>query len=628
MRTRRAEIIRDARIFGANGILEKELAVHDILLEINTYDNECYTSRNPNHLGHTAYGALINGTSVCDGYSMAFSYLLEGINVNSITVGGYAGSGSERGGHAWNMVQVGGDWYETDTTWDDQEGNSSWTDAFRKAVTHEYYHLTTADIQNHNSTISAGSTGRYRDAMFYRAPSATSTTYSYENVLAAIDGNLDYEVEALQGISLSPSSIAGNAGTVGTGGTFTVTCSPAGANPNGLVWSSSNTNVVTVNQIGQYQIVGPGVADITAETLDGKVKAVCQAIITDEFGDTWVGGITVNPETVSADIGVQGTIEYTITPESASNKRIRIKNSNENVVYARAGILSNRIIYETQNYGVSLITVTTEDGMYTGYCVINVPAPTCWVSFDLNGLQGVDLAPKKVEYGQQYGELPELTCPGYRFDGWFTRPTGGTQVTPYTRVSTTQNHTLYAHWTEIVEQQDPDDNNQGGNGNNGNNGNTDQGSGGGNNDTSSDETITSGDNDYQTTSSDTATVTKEDNKNITSVTISDTVTYNGKTYKITEIQSNAYKGCTKLKKLTIGSNVTKIGAGAFSGCKNLKNITVRGNNLKTVGSGSFKGISPKAKITIICKNKKIFNKLVKKFKKAGAKKATFKFKKG
>ena len=100
------------------------------------------------------------------------------------------------------------------------------------------------------------------------------------------------------------------------------------------------------------------------------------------------------------------------------------------------------------------------------------------------------------------------------------------------------------------------------------------------------------------------------------------------TYKISVIEGNAYKNCKKLTSVTIGANVEKIGSGAFNGCTNLKKITIKGNNLKTVGSGSFKKIKKGAKITIICKDKKTYDKLVKKIKKAGAKNAVFKFKKG
>ena len=56
-----------------------------------------------------------------------------------------------------------------------------------------------------------------------------------------------------------------------------------------------------------------------------------------------------------------------------------------------------------------------------------------------------------VSYDSAYGALPEPTCEGYLFDGWFTEFTGGTQVTEsdkMTEVVSTQR--LYAHWTPIT----------------------------------------------------------------------------------------------------------------------------------------------------------------------------------
>ena len=44
--------------------------------------------------------------------------------------------------------------------------------------------------------------------------------------------------------------------------------------------------------------------------------------------------------------------------------------------------------------------------------------------------------------------LPTPTRPGYRFDGWYTSATGGTQVT--TSKVYTANTTIYAHWTQIT----------------------------------------------------------------------------------------------------------------------------------------------------------------------------------
>ena len=55
---------------------------------------------------------------------------------------------------------------------------------------------------------------------------------------------------------------------------------------------------------------------------------------------------------------------------------------------------------------------------------------------------------KTVTYANTYDTLPSPTRIGYTFNGWYTAESGGTQVTSSTIVSTTDNHTLYAHWTK------------------------------------------------------------------------------------------------------------------------------------------------------------------------------------
>ena len=52
-----------------------------------------------------------------------------------------------------------------------------------------------------------------------------------------------------------------------------------------------------------------------------------------------------------------------------------------------------------------------------------------------------------VTYKETYGELPTASRNGYTFDGWYTDPTTGTQVTSKTQVTQPMDHTLYAHWT-------------------------------------------------------------------------------------------------------------------------------------------------------------------------------------
>jgi uncharacterized repeat protein (TIGR02543 family) len=54
---------------------------------------------------------------------------------------------------------------------------------------------------------------------------------------------------------------------------------------------------------------------------------------------------------------------------------------------------------------------------------------------------------KIVTSASAYGTLPTPSRSGYTFSGWYTSSTGGTQVTSSTIVTSTQDHTIYAHWT-------------------------------------------------------------------------------------------------------------------------------------------------------------------------------------
>ncbi len=67
------------------------------------------------------------------------------------------------------------------------------------------------------------------------------------------------------------------------------------------------------------------------------------------------------------------------------------------------------------------------------------------VSFDSNGGSDVSVE-NRVYYGQTYGNLPVPTRENHGFIGWFTEPTGGTQITADSVVTEHVNQKLYAHW--------------------------------------------------------------------------------------------------------------------------------------------------------------------------------------
>ena len=104
---------------------EKIRAIYDYLCANVSYGGS-------GNLINTAYGALINHLCVCQGYSAAFYRLClaSGIDTRVITRTGNPGN------HAWNIVRLGGQYYEADATWDHEhygkaylyflKGSSDW----------------------------------------------------------------------------------------------------------------------------------------------------------------------------------------------------------------------------------------------------------------------------------------------------------------------------------------------------------------------------------------------------------------------------------------------------------------------------------------------------------------------
>jgi|LSQX01.1.fsa_nt_gb uncharacterized repeat protein (TIGR02543 family) len=70
---------------------------------------------------------------------------------------------------------------------------------------------------------------------------------------------------------------------------------------------------------------------------------------------------------------------------------------------------------------------------------------TVTVTFDA---QGGTVNPKtqKVTVGEAHGELPTPIRWNHSFLGWYNAPTEGTKITETTKVTNSQNHTLYAQW--------------------------------------------------------------------------------------------------------------------------------------------------------------------------------------
>lgn len=114
--------------------VQKALAVHDYLAVNTIYDSSMSK--------FSAYDCLVEKTAVCQGYSLAFSYIMNLLGIECTVIK------SDPMNHAWNYIKIDGEYYHVDVTFDDPtfEVNGKTYDTLGK-VTHTYFLLSDSAIK-------------------------------------------------------------------------------------------------------------------------------------------------------------------------------------------------------------------------------------------------------------------------------------------------------------------------------------------------------------------------------------------------------------------------------------------------------------------------------------------------
>ncbi|MCH5299610.1 MAG: Ig-like domain-containing protein [Ruminococcus sp.] len=155
--------------------------IHDMIATTCEYDMDLY---NEDYIIYTAYGALVNRNAVCEGYTLAYRYLLSKLGIETRYVL------SRKMEHAWAMVKLDGNYYHVDITHDDP----SYDNLGR--VNHEYFLKSdrsfTLDSDHHDwiSDIKASDTSY--DNMWWN---------DINTIIFNVDGN-DYYVNQYYGSSI------------------------------------------------------------------------------------------------------------------------------------------------------------------------------------------------------------------------------------------------------------------------------------------------------------------------------------------------------------------------------------------------------------------------------------------
>ncbi len=131
---------------------EKEIAAHDYIVK-----NCVYGFPEDEEDAYDAYGVLVSGKAVCDGYAEAFFLMMTCLDIDCDIIVGMADDQL----HAWNQVELDGNWYNVDITWDDSIPDTGNLvkhtyvniDDAALAVTHtweaEFYHTCESNIYNY-----------------------------------------------------------------------------------------------------------------------------------------------------------------------------------------------------------------------------------------------------------------------------------------------------------------------------------------------------------------------------------------------------------------------------------------------------------------------------------------------
>ncbi len=179
------QVARDTLETAANTLLgtlsdtmsafEKEVALHDGLITRCTYHHTAAEADEPltqYPTAFTAYGALVEGKAVCEGYARAFQYLLNAAGIPATAV---AGRDEEDQPHLWNAVRLDNAVYYVDPTWDDTDDMVSYT--YFNLTRTEWEKTYTFDDQTLGLTPTKDTAANY-----YRMTGAYLTTMRLEDI--------------------------------------------------------------------------------------------------------------------------------------------------------------------------------------------------------------------------------------------------------------------------------------------------------------------------------------------------------------------------------------------------------------------------------------------------------------
>ncbi|WP_172916778.1 Ig-like domain-containing protein [Capnocytophaga canis] len=197
----------------------------------------------------------------------------------------------------------------------------------------------------------------------HKVGTATVVVTTESGKKTAICGvTVEAKVIAVESVSLSEEQI-----TLVEGNTYSLTATvlPANATNKKVTWTSANTAIATVDDLGKVTGVASGTVYITATTEDSKKTATCKVTVSKKV--ITVAYVSLDNETITLLEGDTKTLVATVSPTNATNKKITWTTTDKTIATVDA---NGKVTAITA--GVVSITATTEDGGKKASCRVTV----------------------------------------------------------------------------------------------------------------------------------------------------------------------------------------------------------------------------------------------------------------
>ncbi|MBR5495987.1 MAG: hypothetical protein IKV58_01215, partial [Oscillospiraceae bacterium] len=240
---------------------EKVFVVYTALASMCKYDIDTYKlSSMKNEMPYNAYGALVEGNAVCNGYVLAFNYIMSllGIETEVVT--------SDSMGHTWSKVKVDGQWYNVDPTWADPVFEKE-DDTDREGyIDYNYFMISDNTINDKKHGHSGGvSTNNAIDRKYESLPFTSVNTMALYN-----EGRWYYGEDYFYGGNIISSNFDGSdKKTLNLGGTKAYALAQIGEY---IYFTASDEDKIDADRIMKVRFDGTGLAPVvdlskTGETI-------------------------------------------------------------------------------------------------------------------------------------------------------------------------------------------------------------------------------------------------------------------------------------------------------------------------------------------------------------------------